>query len=189
MRKISYIAAASLFGLAACVQQYPPPPPPPPPLGYQSFGPAYGTIDRYCDRNALIDVFQPTTANILGSAAGAAAGGLLGSQIGRSSGNTAATITGILAGALVGGAIARSMQPVDHACIDEGLEHTPIGDSIGWQNPGNSSSYWLTPTRTSLLPDGTPCRTYTMDALVNGHREAQTGYACRQADGTWRNMY
>jgi surface antigen len=184
-RLLALMAAASL---AACVVA-PPPSSPPPRVEFQPQGPAYGADQRYCDRTALSDVFRPTTGNVVGTAAGAAAGGLIGSQFGKSSGNTAATITGVLAGALVGGAIARSMEPIDQACVDEALEHAPTGAPIEWQNPGNRSSYWVTPTRTFVQPDGTPCRYYTTEELADGsRREAYTGYACRQPDGSWRNQ-
>ena len=166
--------SARLFALSAAgwlagcvVASSPPPPPPSPRVEFQPQGPAYGSDQRYCDRAALGDVFRPTTGNVVGTAAGAAAGGLIGSQFGKSSGNTAATITGILAGA---------------------LEHASTGEPIAWQNPRNGSSYWVTPTRTFVQPDGRPCRYYTTEELANGaRREAYTGYACRQADGNWRN--
>lgn len=180
------IVLAAMMGVAACApggtaQTSPG-------LGFLSQGPSYGTNQRYCDRSSLSDVFSTSTGSVLGTAAGAAAGGLIGSQFGKGSGSTAMTIGGVLAGALVGGVIARAMEPVDQACIDQALEHTPTNESIEWQNPDNRSSYWVTPTRTTVLPDGTPCRYYTTEALVDGQREAQTGYACRQADGTWKNL-
>ena len=192
--------ARTLFGMvvlvttmasAACVPVQTaegPPPPPPPPPEFIPQGPAYGADQRYCDRDALSDVFRPTTGNVVGTAAGAAAGGLIGSQFGKSSGNTVATLTGIVAGALAGGAIARTMEPVDQACIHQALEHTPSNESIEWQNPRRHDSYWVTPTRTTEMPDGRPCRYYTTEALTHGRREAVTGYACRQPDGTWRNL-
>jgi surface antigen len=176
-RVVAFGAAAAL---AACVVA-------PPRPEFVQQGPAYGADQRYCDRNAVADVFRPTTGNLLGSAAGAAAGGLVGSQFGKSSGNTTATIVGILGGALVGGAIARSMEPPDQACVYQALEHAPTGAPVEWQNPGNRSSYWVTPTQTAVQPDGTPCRYYTTEQLANGNREAYTGYACRQPDGHWQN--
>ena len=184
VHRIAAFGAAA--ALAACVVA--PPPPQPRQPEFVQTGPAYGADQRYCDRNAVADVFRPTSGNVLGSAAGAAAGGLIGSQFGKSSGNTAATITGILAGALVGGAIARSMEPPDEACVHQALEHAPTGEPVEWQNPEKHSSYWVTPTRTEVQPDGTPCRYYTAEELAAaGQRDAYTGYACRQPDGHWQN--
>jgi len=188
-RKIGVPALVIALTLAACVPPPPPPPPEPPHrVEFAPRGPAYGADQRYCDRDALSDVFRPSAGNILGSAAGAAAGGLIGSQIGGGSGNTAATLAGIVAGALVGGAIARSMEPIDQACVQQALDHAPNGEPIEWQNPRNRRSYWVTPTRTEMQPDGTPCRYYTTEELAQGQREAYTGYACRQPDGRWQNF-
>ena len=176
--------------IGACVVAPPPPPSEPPHrVEFESRGPAYGTDQRYCDRNALSDVFRPSPGNVVGSAVGAAAGGLIGSQVGSGSGKTSATVVGVLAGALVGGAIARSMEPVDKGCVHETLDHAPTGDAVEWQNPRKGASYWVTPTRTAVQPDGTPCRYYTTEALQRGQRQAATGYACRQADGHWQNNY
>jgi surface antigen len=181
------LAVVAISAIAACAPMRTSEPPPPPSPDFAHQGPTYGADQRYCDRSALSNVFSTSTSNIIGTAAGAAAGGVIGSQFGKGSGNTAMTVGGILAGALAGGAIARSMDPVDHGCMHEALEHTPTQESIEWQNPRNNSSYWVTPTRTTVTPDGTPCRNYTTEALTEGRREAYTGYACRQPDGTWRN--
>lgn len=181
LSRVSALVAAS--ALAACVVAQPQERRP----EFAPRGPAYGADQRYCDRNALTDVFRPSTGNVLGSAAGAAAGGLIGSQLGAGSGNTTATVAGILAGALVGGAIARSMEPVDQGCVHQALEHAPTEAPVEWQNPRNGASYWVTPTRTEMQPDGSPCRYYTTEAVTGGRREAATGYACRQPDGHWQN--
>ena len=146
---------------------------------------AYGTDRGGCDRGMLSNVFSTSTNNLLGSAIGAAAGGLLGSQFGKGGGNTVMTLGGILAGALAGGAIGRSMDPVDQACISRSLEHTPTNQTVAWENPDTNSKYWVTPTRT-YERDGTNCRDYTTTAVVEGRRQEATGTACRQPDGSWR---
>jgi surface antigen len=33
-----------------------------------------------------------------------------------------------------------------------------------------------------------PCREYTMNAVIGGRAERVVGTACRQADGSWRNI-
>lgn len=149
-------------------------------------GTAYGTDRGTCDRGLLSNVFSTSTSNLVGSALGAAAGGLLGSQFGKGGGNTAMTIAGVLAGALAGGAIGRSMDPVDQGCIGQTLEHTPTNQTVAWHNPDTDSSYWVTPTRTYRTSEGTPCREYVTDAVVDGEPQKVTGHACRQADGTWK---
>jgi surface antigen len=186
-RRSRLLALLAASALGACVVE-PRAEVRPSPPEFAHPGPSYGADDRYCDRAALNNVFSASPSNVIGTAAGAVAGGVIGSQFGKSSGNTAMTVGGIVAGALVGGAIARSMDPVDQGCIHESLEHTPTHESVEWQNPGNHRSYWVTPTRTTVMPDGAPCRNYTTEGLVEGRREAYTGYACRQPDGTWRNQ-
>jgi surface antigen len=148
--------------------------------------PTYGTDQRSCNRSALEGVFSTSRNNLLGSAAGAAVGGLLGSQFGKGGGNTIMTIGGILAGALAGGAIGRSMDPVDQACIGRSLENTPTNQTVAWKNPDTNSSYWVTPTRTYQDRAGTPCREYVTDAVIDGRRQRLNGTACRQPDGSWK---
>ena len=147
----------------------------------------YGADNRACDRTSLSNVFSTSTNNIVGSAVGGAAGGLLGSQFGKGSGNTVMTIAGVLGGALAGGTVGRSMEPVDHGCIDQALEHAPSGQTVAWQNPDNHSSYWVTPTQT-YQHAGRPCRRYTTTALIEGRRQQLHGTACRQPDGAWKQQ-
>jgi uncharacterized protein YcfJ len=87
----------------------------------------YGVDTGTCDRTSLSHAFDTSTNNVVGSALGAAAGGLLGSQFGHGSGKSVMTIAGVLGGALAGGAIGRSMQPVDQACVNQTLEHGQTG--------------------------------------------------------------
>jgi surface antigen len=193
--------------------QYAPPPPPPgvapgiapgaayapppgaapypapqyaPPGAVPAVQQTYGTDNHACDRGLLTNVFSNSTNNLVGSALGAAAGGLVGSQFGKGGGNTAMTIVGILGGALVGGYVGRQMDPVDQGCVSRALENTPTAQTVAWQNPDTGASYWVTPTQTFTEPDGTPCRQYVTDAVIDGQPTKATGVACRQPDGSWK---
>jgi surface antigen len=146
----------------------------------------FGTDRGACDRGLLSNVFSTSNSNLLGSALGAAAGGLLGSQFGKGSGNTVLTIGGVLAGALAGGTVGRSMDPVDQGCISRTLENTPTSKTVAWKNPDTDSSYWVTPTRTFNANDGTACREYITQSVIDGKPEKVTGTACRQQDGSWK---
>lgn len=148
----------------------------------------YGVENGTCDRTSLSHAFDTSTNNIVGSALGAAAGGLLGSQFGKGSGKSVMTIAGILGGALAGGTVGRSMQPVDQACVNQTLEHGQTGQTVAWQNPDNGSTYHVTPTRTYQTKSGTPCREYTTTAVIDGQQQEVVGKACRQPDGTWKQM-
>ena len=147
----------------------------------------YGVNSGTCDRSSLSHAFDTSTNNLVGSALGAAAGGLLGSQFGHGSGKSVMTIAGVLGGALAGGAVGRSMEPVDQACVNQTLEHGQTGQTVAWQNPDNGSTYQVTPTRTYQM-NGTDCREYTTTAVIDGQQQQILGKACRQPDGTWKQM-
>jgi surface antigen len=67
------------------------------------------------------------------------------------------------------------------------LETVRTGVPSTWQNPDSGYQYEVTPTRTYETA-GTPCREYTVDAVIGGKREQVYGTACRQADGSWKVM-
>ena len=146
---------------------------------------AFGTDNNYCDRGAIAQITSTSRSNLLGSAAGAALGGLLGSKMGGGGGSTALTVLGVVGGALAGGYVGRSMEPTDQACVGQTLEHAPANQSVAWQNPGNGSRYWVTPTGDYQGQNGEPCRRYVTQAVVNGRQQRNDGAACRNANGAW----
>ena len=118
---------------------------------------------------------------------GAIAGGILGHQVGGGSGQVLATMAGTVAGAMIGGSIGRSMDQQDQLYASAALENVRTGVSSTWTNPDSGNEYVFTPTRTYESETG-PCREYTMDATIGGKTEQVYGYACRQADGSWKIM-
>jgi surface antigen len=129
----------------------------------------------------------PPTQEQGGMLIGGALGGVLGHQIGGGSGRTVATIVGAVAGAMVGGAIGRSMDDTDRLKTAQVLEGVRTGVPTEWRNPDTGNQYEVTPTRT-YEEGGGPCREYTVDALVGGQRQQIYGTACRQPDGSWREV-
>jgi surface antigen len=129
----------------------------------------------------------PVTQEQSGTVIGGVVGGVVGSQFGRGDGRTAATIIGALIGASVGGNIGRSMDNNDRMRIAQALETQPLNTPTQWVNPDNRNAYTVVPIRTYDSPNG-PCREYTMDAVIGGRVEKVVGNACRQADGSWRNI-
>jgi surface antigen len=129
----------------------------------------------------------PVTQEQSGTVIGGVVGGVVGSQFGRGDGRTAATIIGALIGASIGGNIGRSMDDNDRMRIAQALETRPINAPTTWVNPDNRNAYTVIPTRTYDSAGG-PCREYTMDAVIGGRQEKVVGNACRQADGSWRNI-
>lgn len=116
---------------------------------------------------------------------GGVLGGLLGSEVGRGHGRTAAIIVGTLAGAAIGGAVGRSMDDTDRLKTAHTLESVRTGVPSSWRNPDTGNQYTVTPTKTYETA-GSPCREYTIDAMIGGKKETIYGTACRQADGSWR---
>ena len=129
----------------------------------------------------------PVTQEQSGTVVGGIVGGVVGSQFGRGDGKTAATIVGALIGASIGGNIGRSMDNNDRMRIAQALETQPINAPTRWVNPDNRNAYTVVPIRTYSSAGG-PCREYTMDAVIGGRSERVVGTACRQADGSWRNI-
>jgi surface antigen len=147
----------------------------------------FGTDQRTCDRGALAGILSTSPNNLIGSALGGAGGGLLGSKLGGGSGNTLLTVAGVLAGALAGGTIDRTMAPADQGCIGRTLENTPNRQTNAWQNPDRNASYWVTPTKT-YQRNGTSCRNFITQALIDGRKQRVSGTACRQPDGSWKSL-
>src|SRR3954468_3971379 len=129
----------------------------------------------------------PPTKDTKGTVAGAVVGGVVGSAIGGGTGRTAAIVAGTLAGALIGGHIGRKMDEADRLKAAQALESTSTGQSSSWKNPDTGTQYTMTPTRT-YEESGSPCRDYTVNAMVDGKPEKVQGSACRQSDGSWKNM-
>jgi surface antigen len=129
----------------------------------------------------------PATQEQSGAVIGGVVGGAIGSQFGRGDGRIAATIIGALVGASIGGNIGRTMDDNDRIRIAQALETQPLNAPTRWVNPDNRNAYTVVPIRTYDSSSG-PCREYTMDAVIGGRAERVVGTACRQADGSWRNI-
>lgn len=118
---------------------------------------------------------------------GGIVGGVVGSQFGRGEGRTVATILGTVIGATIGGNIGRSMDENDRLKTAHALETVRSTVPTRWLNPDTRIAYTVVPTRTYDSPGG-PCREYTVDAVIGGKTEKVVGTACRQPDGSWRNI-
>ena len=126
----------------------------------------------------------------IGAVGGAVAGGVLGSQIGSGSGQVLATVGGAVLGGLLGAEIGRQLDAqAQQAYYDaqyRALESGRAGAPIVWQAPSG--------TRGSVVPgqpysiNATVCRDYTHTVYIEGRPEVLTGTACRQPDGSWRNV-
>lgn len=120
-----------------------------------------------------------------GMVIGGVLGGVLGSQVGRGDGRTTAIILGTLAGAAIGGSVGHSMAETDKLKTAHALENVRTGVPTSWRNPDTGNQYVVVPTRT-YESAGSPCREYTIDAVVAGKKDKLFGTACRQPDGSWQ---
>ncbi|MFC1673618.1 RT0821/Lpp0805 family surface protein [Pseudomonadota bacterium] len=125
-----------------------------------------------------------------GTITGAVLGGLLGSQLGKGEGQLWATGAGAVLGAILGGEYGKTLDGTDQVMMERtsqaSLEHTRTGTISKWSNPDSGNSGTVTPTRTYQRGDGTHCREFTQDVVIDGRVREATGTACRQADGSWR---
>jgi surface antigen len=122
-----------------------------------------------------------------GALAGAVTGAAAGSSIGKGSGKALAIFFGAIIGSEIGRAIGEHMDAHDRSRTAQILEHNKTNEISAWRNPDTDHYYKVKPTRTYQSNTG-PCREFTVDAQVAGETQQLYGYACRQADGSWKMM-
>jgi surface antigen len=126
-----------------------------------------------------------------GLAVGAVAGGLLGNTVGKGGGRVAATIVGAAVGGIVGSEIGRSMDKQDRMLAQraeyDAFERGPSGQVVRWQNPDNGRYGEVVPMA-PYRRGSQDCRDFTHTIFIDGRPQAMRGTACRNPDGTWRNV-
>jgi len=126
-----------------------------------------------------------------GAVVGAVAGGVIGNQFGSGGGRAVATAVGAVVGGIVGHEIGRSLDEADRRAAQEAeyraLEYGRAGSETPWRNPNSGHYGGVTPGQ-PYLAGNQHCRTYTHTIYIDGRPETMRGRACRQADGTWRNV-
>ena len=131
--------------------------------------------------------FGRCNRDVIGAVIGGAAGGAIGSQIGKGSDRTVAIIGGTIAGVLIGGAIGRSMDEADQACLAQTLEQAPAQHAVAWSNP-DGGHYRVVPLEGYEDRQGRICRDYRTTATIEGRQQQLYGTACRQPDGSWQRV-
>ena len=126
-----------------------------------------------------------------GLVVGAVAGGILGNAAGRGGGRPAATILGAVVGGIVGSEIGRSMDKQDRILAQQAellaLERGESGRPTPWRNPDNGRYGEVVPMA-PYRRGPQDCRDYTHTIYINGRPEVMRSTACRNPDGTWRNV-
>ena len=126
-----------------------------------------------------------------GLAVGAIAGGLLGNSVGRGNGRPAATIAGAVIGGIVGSEIGRSMDKTDRLLAEraarDAFERGQTGAPVAWRNPDNGRYGEVIPMA-PYRRGYEDCRDYEHRIYIDGRPRVMRGTACRNPDGTWRNI-
>lgn len=131
------------------------------------------------------------TKSDTGLAVGAVAGGIIGNQVGNGTGKVLATVAGAVVGGIVGSEIGRAMDQQDRMLAQQAefdaLERGNSGVPRRWRNPDNGRYGDVVPSRPYRRgPDD--CRDYTHTIYIDGRPQTMRGTACRNPDGTWRNV-
>lgn len=126
-----------------------------------------------------------------GLAIGAVAGGILGNQVGRGAGRVVATVAGAVIGGIVGSEIGRALDQQDRMLAQQAeftaLEGGRSGERTPWRNPDNGRYGEVIPG-TAYKRGFQDCRDYTHTIYIDGRPQTLRGTACRNSDGTWRNV-
>ena len=128
--------------------------------------------------------YTPTREDI-GMTTGAVLGGAIGHQFGGGHGKTVATIGGAALGAFMGSRVGRTMDRNDQLKTAQALENSRDGQATTWRSGSSGQHYSVMPTRT-YGESSDKCRDFTTVTEIEGSQEVVRGFACKQADGTWK---
>ncbi len=126
-----------------------------------------------------------------GTAVGAIAGGILGNQVGNGTGRVLATVAGAFVGGVVGHSIGSSLDEQDRVLAQRAeyaaLERGQSGVAETWRNPDTGRYGEIIPSK-PYRRGINDCRDFTHTVYIDGRPQALRGTACRNPDGTWRNV-
>lgn len=132
----------------------------------------------------------PTKADT-GTVIGAVAGGVIGNQVGSGTGRVLATVAGAFVGGVVGHSIGQSLDDQDRMLAQEAeyaaLESGESDVARSWRNPDNGHYGEIVPSR-SYRRNNNDCRDFKHTVYIDGRPQTMNGTACRNSDGTWRNV-
>ncbi len=122
-----------------------------------------------------------------GTLVGAATGALIGNQFGHGAGRVAATLGGAVVGGFIGNRIGKSMDDEDRRRAAE-AQYAAFenGDRADWRSPNGHYGY-IEPRPVYYYRE-MRCREFSQTVYVDGRPETMIGRACRQPDGTWREV-
>lgn len=97
----------------------------------------------------------------------------------------AGTLVGPFGSRALGSVAAQALDGSDRRRVARTLEPASNNQPSTWRNRDTGDSFVVTPGRT-FEQGGTPCRDFTVEAVVGGRNDRVDGSACRQGDGNWR---
>lgn len=126
----------------------------------------------------------------LGAITGAVVGGLTGSLFGQGTGQVIAIGAGAIAGAFVGGYIGKNMDHRDYQNTCNTLNGNAKDQPTTWKNKRTGIAYSVKPTSNYITYNGNnACRRFqTTTTATDGQSKTVNGVACRQSNGTWREV-
>ena len=100
-------------------------------------------------------------------------------------------VAGAFVGGIVGHSIGQSLDEQDRMLAQEAeyaaLETGQSGVARPWRNPDNGHYGEVVPTRTYRRGEY-DCRDFKHTVYIDGRPQTMSGTACRNPDGTWRNV-
>jgi surface antigen len=126
-----------------------------------------------------------------GTLVGAVTGGVIGNQFGKGKGRVLATVAGAVVGGLIGNSIGKDLDEADRRAAMEAeyraLEEDDLDEPVRWRGR-SSGNYGYVRQRRTYRSRGYKCREYEHTIYIDGRPETMVGKACRQPDGTWRQV-
>lgn len=123
-----------------------------------------------------------------GTVIGAVAGGIIGNQFGSGAGRALATAAGVVVGGIIGSEIGRDMDERDRqAALEAEYRALEEDEESRWRNEESGHYGYIKPRR-SYRSAGNICREYEHTVYIDDEPKTLVGTACRQSDGTWKNV-
>lgn len=139
----------------------------------------------------LVGGCGPNNKQGTGTVLGAVAGGAAGAAIGGGKNRIPGLAIGAVVGGIVGNEIGRQMDERDRqiaaAAEYRALEYGQAGAPTPWNNPSTQHRGQIVPGK-PYSQGNQYCRPYTHTIYIGGQPQTVRGTACRQPDGTWRQI-
>lgn len=123
-----------------------------------------------------------------GTVVGAVAGGIIGSQFGSGAGRALATIGGAVVGGIIGSEIGKDLDERDRRyALEAEYRALEEDDEEEWTNQESGHRGRIKPRR-SYKQAGRVCREYEHTVYIDDEPRTMVGTACRNSDGTWKQV-